>query len=167
MLILSKHWGKLNCWKAVCYFYKSGCFQGLSVLLILFLGLGILNGNCPFSTCFCQVDFSFYRSRCFLVNLFSPKHEAVTIHTKVCLPLDFICVVHCSVSLLSIPIQVFLFLNLICIQLSWYKGISFKPLEKQLASEKVLISSSKSGILSKVHYSFVLYEVVHSTTLKY
>lgn len=46
---------KLNCWKAVCYFHKSGHFQSLNVLLILFLGLGILNGNWPFSTCFCQV----------------------------------------------------------------------------------------------------------------
>lgn len=92
---------KLNCWEAACYFYKSGYFQSLSVILILFLGLGILNGNWPFNTCFCQVDFSFHRSRYFLVSLFSPKHEAVTNTYKSMFTFAFqsvlyIAVFHCS-----------------------------------------------------------------------
>lgn len=96
---------KLNCWKAMFYFYKSGCFQSLNVLVMLFLGLGILNGNWPFSTRFCQVDFSFYRSRCFLVSLFSPKHEAVTNTYKSTFTFAFhlCCTLQCFIALSSHP----------------------------------------------------------------
>lgn len=123
---------KLNCWKAMCYFYKSGYFQSLNVLIILFLGLGILNGNWPFSTCFCQVDFNFYRSRCFLVSLFSPKHEAVTNTYKSMFTFAFhlCCTLQCFIALNSHP--GLSFLNLICIQLSWYKGILLSPWKSSL-----------------------------------
>lgn len=96
---------KLTCWEATCYFYKSGYFQSLNVLLILFLGLGILNGNWPFSTCFCQVGFSFHRSRYFLVSLFSPKHEAVTNTYKSMFTFAFhlCCTLQCFIALNSHP----------------------------------------------------------------
>lgn len=94
---------KLSCWEATCYFYKSEYFQSLNVLLILFLGLGILNGSWPFSACFCQVGFSFHRSRYFLVSLVSPKHEAVTNTYKSMFTFAFhlCCTLQCFIALNS------------------------------------------------------------------
>lgn len=117
-----------------------------------------------------QVDFSFYWSSCFLVSAFSARDEVRNTQKSMftlafhfsCILLDFI-----NLNPWFIKTQVFLFINPICIQLSWYKGISSKPLENQLACEKLLISCLSRAILSKVYRSFVPYEMAHSTTLKY